>query len=176
MCPIVLELELSTLVEQYLDTRTAGSDQKSKECSLEDAQLKVDLCNVQPQIATPVYQLIMTSGLEIPFLSFNTTLNVVPGVSPTNGQISTQFAKSYSDITSIFITFGTAEYAAVAEGDKTKNETNGFFWPARSQYKATSATEVRAYLEEEDVVETQLHVGSKVMPQYPIRSLAEFAF
>jgi len=34
----------------------------------------------------------------------------------------------------------------------------------------------RAYQADRDKVEFQLHVGSETIPQYPIRSLAEFAY
>ena len=58
--------------------------------------------------------------------------------------------------------------------DKELNETNAFFWPSRSVPKGSGG--YGAYNPPQDVVEFQLHVGSETMPQYPIRSLAEFAY
>ena len=73
------------------------------------------------------------------------------------------------------MTFGTSEFVGARDADRTQNETNAFFWPARNTAK-DPATKERAYDDVEDVVEMQLHIGSKVMPQYPIHSLAEVAY
>ena len=78
--------------------------------SIEDAQIKVDLCEVDAFLAGRVYGMIRSSGLQFSFSSYNTTMNVLPGVSQASGQISTQFAKSYSRVKTIFVTFGTQEY------------------------------------------------------------------
>ena len=56
-----------------------------------------------------------------------------------------------------------------------KTRQHAVFWPARNTATDPVAKE-RAYDDVEDVVEMQLHIGSKVMPQYPIRSVAEFAY
>jgi hypothetical protein len=101
---------------------------------------------------------------------------MVPGVSATGGQISTQFAKSYLYITTICFTFGTPEYNGSNEMERQINETNGFYWPARKDAKGTVAHAGRPYDPDEDVVEMQVHIGSQVFPQYPIRPLAEFSF
>ena len=85
MCPNIIELEINPLVEQYLDTRQDGTNRKSRDWSLEDAQIKVDLITVQPGIATPIYDTILSSGLTVDFLSFNTTLNMIPGVASVGG-------------------------------------------------------------------------------------------
>jgi hypothetical protein len=124
-------------------------------------------------LADRVYQMIRSNGLQFSFSSFNTTLNILPGVSAENGQISTQFAKSYSRVKSIFITFGTAEFNNVFVADDGINETNSFLWPARIDKNDALYT---VHQPDRDIVEFQLHVGSETIPQYPIRSLAEFAY
>ena len=111
---------------------------------LQDAQIKVDLVNVLPEIATPIYNTILGAGLPNKFHSYNTTLNMVPGVAAENGQISTQFAKSYNDITTIFFTFGTHEFTPLNEAERVRNETNAVFWavaqrPKRSRSWCRSA-------------------------------------
>jgi len=97
---------------------------------------------------------------------------VVPGVSPVNGQISTQFSKSYNDLATIFFTFGTPEFTPVHPWERQRNETNAFFYPSRSEEKTRPGTG-RIYLPLDDRIEAQVHIGSKVMPQYPTRPLAE---
>ena len=97
-------------------------------------------------------------------------MNVLPGVSATNGQISTHFAKSYSRAKSIIITFGTGEYNL----DGALDESHAFCWLARTNEAAVGA--YPDYDPTRDVVEFQIHVGSETLPQYPIRSLAEFAY
>jgi len=62
MCPIIIELEINPLAEQYLDTKDGSTT-----WSLEDAQVKVDLVTMQPEIACPIYNTNTTSGLEIGF-------------------------------------------------------------------------------------------------------------
>ena len=79
MCPVIIELEVNPLAEQYLDTKDGSTT-----WSLEDAQVKVDLVTMQPD---PIYNTITTSGLEIGLLTFNTTLNMVPGLSDKGGVI-----------------------------------------------------------------------------------------
>jgi hypothetical protein len=167
LAPITVELEINPLVNQYLDAATANS---STSWSLEDAQIKVDLCDVDAFLADKVYGLIRSSGLQFSFASYNTIMNVLPAVSHQNGAVSTQFARSYHRVKTIFITFGTAEFNAAG----TLNETNAFYWPARTD-KADAAT-YGLYDADHDKVEFQLHVGSETYPQYPIRSLAEFAY
>ena len=124
------------------------------------------MCEVDAVLAERDCQMIRSNGLQFSCASFNTTMNVLPGVSATNGQISTQFANSYSRVKTIFVTVGTAEF----NDNGIVNETNGFMWPARDEADAV------AYRPEADVVEFQLRVGSETIPQYPIRSLAEFAY
>jgi hypothetical protein len=172
MAPITIELEINPLLQQYI---AMPAPPATPEWSLQDAQIKVDLCEVDAFLADRVYQMIRSSGLQFSFASFNTTLNILPGVSAANGQISTQFAKSYSRVKSIFITFGSAEFNNVNAGDRGAkiNETNGFFYPSRSD---KSGDPYNDYNAETDIVEFQLHVGSDTIPQYPIRSLAEFAY
>jgi hypothetical protein len=175
MAPLTIELEINPLVRQYLRVPgAAGDDAKfSQDWSLEDAQIKVDLCEVDAFLADRVYGMIRSSGLQFSFASFNTTMNVLPAVSATNGQISTQFAKSFSRVKTIFVTFGTPEFNATHAADKTLNETNAFFWPSRGDKALAGYGD---YDPDKDKVEFQLHVGSDTMPQYPIRSLAEFAY
>ena len=109
------------------------------------------------------------------FASFTTTMDVLPAVSATNGQISTQFAKSYSRAKTIFVTFGTAEFNNINDGDNTaaNNETNGFMWPSRVD-KSAGGPCLKPQADR-DNVEFQTHIGAETIPQYPIRSLAEFA-
>ena len=95
LAPITVELEINPLVNQYLDAGTANS---STNWSIEDAQIKVDLCDVDAFLADKVYGLIRSSGLQFSFASYNTIMNVLPAVSHDNGQISTQFARSYHRI------------------------------------------------------------------------------
>ena len=154
--------------QQYLDV--ANADTSSSEWSIEDAQIRVDLCHVDAFLAGTVYALVRNSGLHFSFPSFNATLNILPGVSVANGRISTQFAKSYTRVKTIFVTFGTGEFNT----ESVRNETNAFYWPARTD---TTNAAYGNYTAANDIVEFQLHVGSDTMPQYPpIRSLAEFAY
>jgi len=132
MAPLTIELEINPLVQQYLVTNVEGrAATVSTDWSLEDAMIKVDLCEVDVFLADKIYQSIRTGGLQFSFASVNTTMNVLPAVSAVNGQISTQFAKSYSRIKSIFVTFGTAEFNGPYEKDKLHNET--FFSVACSE-------------------------------------------
>ena len=68
------------------------------------------------------------------------------------------------------MTFGTGEFNAPG----LLNETNAFFWPARTDRGGGAA--YGEYNFAHDKVEFQMHVGSETFPQYPIRSLAEFAY
>ena len=78
--------------------------------------------------------------------------------------VSTQFARSYHRIKTICVTFGGLEFSTRG----ARNETNGFIYPARGN--------TVEYNFERDKMEFQLHVGSRTYPQYPIRSLAEYAY
>ena len=172
MCAITVELEINANVVQCLDT----TDAHSTNWAIQDAQIKADLVTVLPSIATPIYDLINSGeGLTVAFHSYNTTLNMVPGVTPVNGQISTQFSKSYNDSTTVFFTFGTPEFPPVNDRERIRNETNAFFYPSRSEPKDLPGAG-RPYLPVEDRIEAQVHIGSKAMPQYPTRSLAEMSF
>jgi hypothetical protein len=169
MCDLTVEFEINSNVAQYLST----VDGNSTSWRLEDAQLKCDLVNVASEIAGPVYGIVNTKGLEFKFKSINNTLNTIPGVSPVNGQFSTQWAKSFNDIVAIFLTFGTPEYDAVNPVEQQANETNGFYYPSRLAPKGTTIKMGRAYSAAEDQTEVNLHVGARRLLQYPSRSLAE---
>ena len=125
MAPLTIELEINPLYQQYLVTNVTGvAATVSTDWSLEDAMIKTDLCEVDVFLADKIYQSIRTGGLQFSFASVNTTMNVLPGVSAVNGQISTQFSKSYSRVKSIFVTFGTGEFNGAFAFDKLHNECN----------------------------------------------------
>ena len=72
MAPLTVELEINPLVEQYLDSR--GDNTSSKLWSLGDAQIKVDLREVDAFLADRVYQMIRSSGLQLHQLDYEVQL------------------------------------------------------------------------------------------------------
>ena len=75
MAPLTIELEINPLVNQYPEVAPAASS--SSLWSLEDAQIKVDLSELDAVLADRVYGMIRSSGLQFSFSSFNTTINVL---------------------------------------------------------------------------------------------------
>ena len=62
------------------------------------------------------------------------------------------------------------------DAERQRHETNGFYYVSRSQVKGLNPNDGRVYLPVEDRVEARVHIGSKTMPQYPTRSLAEMHY
>ena len=77
MMPLTIELEINPLVAQYLES---GND-RSTLWSIEDCQIKADLCYVDAILANAVYGIIRTSKLVFSLNTFNTSMNVLPGVT-----------------------------------------------------------------------------------------------
>ena len=104
--------------------------------------IKVDLCSLDAYLANQIYEMIRATGLSFAFPLFNTSMNVLPAVSAANGQISAQFAEAYLRIKAIFIMFGTSEFNNESNDDKNNvlNETNAFFWPARTDKSTDTVT------------------------------------
>ena len=77
MAPLTIELEINPRFRQYLNAADANAS--SKDWSPEDAQVKVDLCEVDAFLSERIYQMIRSSGLQFSPASFNATVSVLPG-------------------------------------------------------------------------------------------------
>jgi hypothetical protein len=153
-CPIQLEFELvgsaSDAVQGY-----ESSLGKSESFEITDVQLKCDVVHLDNSLDNEYAQhLLSGKSLPINFSTFTCSSQVIAsnGILDTNVNVQ----RSFTRLKSVFVSLYKPS------GSPARKEVNHFWHPmgssAYNQYKE---------------LEFQMQIGSKLFPEYPIRSLAE---
>ena len=154
-CPIQLEFELvgsaSEAVQGSASIRkpTPG---KSESFLIDDVQLKCDLAQLDNSLDNE-YASHLLSGKSLPinFSSFTCASQVI-----TAWETSVNVQRSFTRLKSVFVSLYTISAAP------SRKEVNYFFHPmGSSEYNHS------------EELQFQMQIGSKLIPEYPIRSLAE---
>ena len=156
-CPITIELEL---VNSATDPVVApdGSDFTSSNTStdwtIEDCQLKADLCTLDNAVDNQIADhLLSGKALPINFQTYITQSQVVSGQS-----LSVNVSRAVTRLSSIFVSFG----GSIANEVRAK-PWNTFYHPMVHA----------AAFDPNFELEYQVQIGSKLFPEYPVQSLAE---
>ena len=152
-CPIQLEFELVGSASEAV--QGAQSDiGKSEDFLIDNVQLKCDLVQLDNSLDNEYAQhLLSGKSLPINFSTFTCSSQVI-----TSLDTSVNVQRSFTRLKSVFVSL----YKQDAVQHPNRKEVNYFWHPmgsaAYNQYKE---------------LEFQMQIGSKLFPEYPIRSLAE---
>ena len=162
-CPIVIELELvnskyEPILKPYQGNDGSGINvlNTSVEWTISDVQLKCDLCTLDNALDNEYAQHLL-EGKALP-INYNTYVSQNQAISGTN--ISINVSRALSRLKTIFISFVHSRSIALNMHVK---EFNNFYHPMieKGVYDSTSE------------LEYQIQIGSKLYPEYPVKSLSE---
>ena len=142
-----------------------GTVNTSQTWQIENPQVKVDICTLDNALNNE-YAALLLSGKALPinYSSYVTQLQTISGQTP-----SVNITRALSRLKSVFATFDQAYVPAKAANNDThirvwKKQWNDLFHPmSYSPYIYDQNYEM----------EFQLQVGSKLFPEYPMRTLQE---
>jgi len=141
--------------------------------SIENVQLKCDIVNIDNTLQNN-YDSHLLNGGKLP-ISYNTYICQSQAVSGTD--ISVNVSRAISRLKSVFVNFDKSEYKDAAGAvvvnpttASTRKEWLDFVHPMENagQTNGTLLVYDKGY-----ELEFQMQVGSKLFPEYPIRSISE---
>ena len=158
--PLTIELELvnganDPVVEPGVDS-TFTTSNTSNDWQLENVQLKCDICNLDNSLQNN-YDSHLLSGKSLP-INFNTYITQSQAI--TGQDVSVSLNRAITRLKSIFVTFFQS-----TDTDATHKEFNDFNHPM------DNATGLKYDSDYE--IEYQIQIGSKLFPEYPVKSISE---
>ena len=151
-CPVELELEL---VNNVADCQTGSTD-----WDLSNIQIKGDVCTLDNGMQNDYASHL----LEGKALSLNYATYISQDQVVTNSEFSVNISRAVSRLKSLFISFQGTPHA---NNTTYLKDFNNFWHPMSS---GTNGGEYDSGKE----LEFQVQIGSKLFPEYPIRSTSEF--
>ena len=160
--PLTIELELvndanDVIVTPGVNTEFTSSNTTS-DWQIENVQLKCDICNLDNSLQNN-YDSHLLSGKSLP-INFNTYITQSQAI--TGQDVGVSLNRAITRLKSIFVTF--YQSTDVSSGRPTHKEFCGFNHPMDNAAPLYD----KGY-----ELEYQIQVGSKLFPEYPVRSLSE---
>jgi hypothetical protein len=160
--PITLELKcVNTPTECIMEAVLTGSGTDkthgSVDWSIDNFQIKVDVCSLDNELENSYAQHLL-SGKTLP-VSYSTYVTQLQAVTP-NSSISINIQRAFTRLKTVFVSLVNSNLLNFANS----KEFNSFYhpcWFTNGAY-ATSME-----------FETQIQVGSRLFPEYPMRSSKE---
>ena len=167
-CPIEIELELADVGdpivlgnETTLDEFTAANT--SEKWKLENCMVKVDICSLDNALDNSYVSHLM-SGKTMNVV-FNTFISSLQTIVSADTQINV--SRSLSKMKSIFLSLDK-DFAGTRKNHYNKKFNN--FW---SPLVGNGATGVLTHNSANEIKHLQVQIGSKLFPEYPIKSHSE---
>ena len=170
--PLTIELELVNNANDPIVTPGVDSvfttTNTSNDWQIENVQLKCDICNLDNSLQNN-YDSHLLSGKSLP-INYNTYITQSQAI--TGQDVGVSLNRAITRLKSIFVTFHKAQ-AKDSSGviipnaitDSTHKEWFNFLHPMDN---ATNLLYDKGY-----EIEYQIQIGSKLFPEYPVRSLSE---
>ena len=159
--PLTIELELVNDANDVIVTPGVNSEfttgNTTSDWQLENVQLKCDICNLDNSLQNN-YDSHLLSGKSLP-INFNTYITQSQAI--TGQDVGVSLNRAITRLKSIFVTF----YQNNDTEKPTHKEFCDFNHPMDN---ATGLLYDKGY-----ELEYQIQVGSKLFPEYPVRSLSE---
>ena len=152
-CPLELELELVNAVGDCQQGSTAWN--------ISDVQVKADLCTLDNALENS-YAKHLFEGKALPI---NYSTYISQSQTTTNFDFTVNVARAVTRLKSVFLSM-TGNVNGVADQTASLKEFNNFWHPMSSE-TASGAYNVGKE------VELHVQIGSKLFPEYPIRSVSE---
>ena len=177
-CPLTIELEVTdTLTDPIVSKLVEGTEQNptppvdeiqalntSLKWQIENVQMKCDLCTLDNALDNSFAQHLQ-DGKSMP-ISYNTYISQMLSIGNKDVQLSV--SRAVSRLKSVFVTL---DHDVTGEADmKGRKQWNDFYSPM--QPYSGGVNDWTMYNETGEI-EFQMSVGSKLFPEYPIRSHAE---
>ena len=158
--PLTIELELVNNANDPIVTPGVNAvfttTNTSNDWQIENVQLKCDICNLDNSLQNN-YDSHLLSGKSLP-INFNTYITQSQAIS--GNDVSISLNRAITRLKSIFVTFWQS-----TDTDPSHKEWNDFNHPMDN---ATGLTYDSSY-----ELEYQIQIGSKLFPEYPVRSISE---
>ena len=158
--PLTIELELVNDANDPIVTPGVDSvfttTNTSNNWQLENVQIKCDICNLDNSLQNN-YDSHLLSGKSLP-INFNTYITQSQAIAGQDVGVSLN--RAITRLKSIFVTFHQS-----ADTDATHKEWNDFNHPMDN--------DVDLHYNKGYELEYQIQIGSKLFPEYPVRSLSE---
>jgi hypothetical protein len=158
--PLTIELELVNDANDPIVTPGVDSvfttTNTSNNWQLGNVQIKCDICNLDNSLQNN-YDSHLLSGKSLP-INFNTYITQSQAI--VGQDIGVSLNRAITRLKSIFVTFHQS-----ADTDATHKEWNDFNHPMDNE---TNLQYDKGY-----ELEYQIQIGSKLFPEYPVRSLSE---
>jgi len=157
-CPLTIELELVTNnLDPIVDPATAGflPADTSTDWEISDVSVKTDIVTLDNTLQNN-YDSHLLSGKSLP-INYNTY--IVQSQVVAGKDVSVNMSRAISRLKSVFV----ALYRAPGTAKPEDKEWLNFYHPMSAVASYSKAHEL----------EFQIQIGSKLYPEYPIRSLAE---
>ena len=157
-CPLTIELELVTNnLDPIVDPATAGflPADTSTDWEISDVSVKTDIVTLDNTLQNN-YDSHLLSGKSLP-INYNTY--IVQSQVVAGKDVSVNMSRAISRLKSVFV----ALYRAPGTAKPEDKEWLNFYHPMSAETSYSKAHEL----------EFQIQIGSKLYPEYPIRSLAE---
>jgi hypothetical protein len=167
-CPMTIELELvnnmsDPIIDPILDIRGINQVWTNDNCSIlwqiTNVQAKMDVCTLDNTLDIEYAQHVL-SGKVLP-INFNTYITQLQSVLTSD--IAVNVSRALTRLKSVFITFDGTHTGASTDWIPLLKTTNNFIHPMKSSEAYDPAKEL----------EFQIQLGSKMFPEYPVKSLAE---
>ena len=157
-CPLTIELELVTNnLDPIVDPATAGfsAADTSTNWEISDVSVKTDIVTLDNTLQNN-YDSHLLSGKSLP-INYNTY--IVQSQVVAGKDVSVNMSRAISRLKSVFV----ALYRAPGTAKPEDKDWLNFYHPMSAVTSYSKAHEL----------EFQIQIGSKLYPEYPIRSLAE---
>ena len=157
-CPLTIELELVTNnLDPIVDPATAGflPADTSTDWEISDVSVKTDIVTLDNTLQNN-YDSHLLSGKSLP-INYNTY--IVQSQVVAGKDVSVNMSRAISRLKSVFV----ALYRAPGTAKPEDKDWLNFYHPMSAVTSYSKAHEL----------EFQIQIGSKLYPEYPIRSLAE---
>jgi hypothetical protein len=145
----------------------------SSEWSIENVQLKCDIVNIDNTLQNN-YDSHLLNGGKLP-ISYNTYICQSQAVSGTD--LSVNVSRAISRLKSVFVSFYKSEYkdaaGAVVVNPMTKAIRKEWLDFVHPMENAGDAAGLHLVYDKGYELEFQMQIGSKLFPEYPIRSVSE---
>jgi len=166
--PITIELELvDTATEPIVSTFGTGTyaftaNNTSQQWSINNVQVKVDVCTLDNALDNSYAQHLL-SGKSLP-ISYNTFVSQMQTIAGQNAPLI-NVSRALTRLKSVFVTLTKDLTAAPRNTYAGRKQWNDFFSPMSSNNTDGTLTNTP-----DGEFEFQLQIGSKLFPEYPIRS------
>ena len=174
-CPITIELELVNDSTEPIVSHLTGEGNlfsdlnTSVNWQIQNVQAKCDICTLDNALDNS-YAEHLLSGKSLP-INYNTYVSQMQTLlSGTDGQqkVRLNVTRALSRLKSVFITLGKGTPASDAVKNLARKPWNTFYSPMLTYEGATPPQ-----FDKNGEFEAQLQLGSKLYPEYPIRSHSE---